>query len=324
MPEILTQNQIDQLLNNLRLDELERAQAEQQHLRKVKDYDFRTPKKLTKEQLRVLLRIHENFARHLSSYLSGVLRTYCEISVTTIEELPYYEHNNTLGDSVMIGVFDVKPVEGSVLVDVSNSVTFSLVDRLLGGAGVGYVPEHEFTEIELSLMGKVFGQVAVYLKEAWSNLVEAEAEFQQIEINARLIQSMPTEEVVAVVLFSVAIGSVKGVMGLCVPCINLEGILDQLGKNKLLPKRQADQTLEEQHREAMLAHIKSSALSLRCELGKTRLNIRDVANLQPGDVIRLGREADSLVKVLVGEKPWFYGALGISRNRKAVKIVKII
>ena len=54
----------------------------------------------------------------MASYFSGVLRTYCEISVASIEELPYYEYNNALPDSVMIGVLDIKPIEGCVLVDI--------------------------------------------------------------------------------------------------------------------------------------------------------------------------------------------------------------
>lgn len=323
MPEILSQSQIDELLNNLKNEDTAKADSELTSTKKVKNYDFKTPKKLTKEQMKILLGIHENFARHLASYFSGVLRTYCEISVVSIEELPYYEYNNALNDSVMIGVFDVKPIEGSVLVDVSNTLTFTLIDRLLGGSGEGPAPEHEFTEIETALMSKIYEQISVFVKEAWNNLFETETEFQYIETNARLIQSMPMEEVVVIVTMDVSIGTVKGTMGFSIPCINLEGIIEQLNRNKLLPKRQIDQTQEELLRETMLDHVRDSALELRGVLGKTQLTIQDITNLQVGDVIRVGHQTDKYIQVQVGDKTWFCGIMGTSRNRKAVKVKRV-
>lgn len=323
MPEILSQSQIDELLNNLKNEDTAKADSELTSTKKVKNYDFKTPKKLTKEQMKILLGIHENFARHLASYFSGVLRTYCEISVVSIEELPYYEYNNALNDSVMIGVFDVKPIEGSVLVDVSNTLTFTLIDRLLGGSGEGPAPEHEYTEIETALMSKIYEQIAIFVKEAWNNLFETETEFQYIETNARLIQSMPMEEVVVIVTMDVSIGTVKGTMGFSIPCINLEGIIEQLNRNKLLPKRQIDQTQEELLRETMLDHVRDSALELRGVLGKTQLTIQDITNLQVGDVIRVGHQTDKYIQVQVGDKTWFCGIMGTSRNRKAVKVKRV-
>lgn len=324
MPEILSQNEIDELLNNLKSASSADPESEELNTKKVKEYDFKTPKKLTKEQIKILLGIHENFARHLASYFSGILRTYCEISVTSIEELPYYEYNNALNDSIMMGTFDMKPIEGSILVDISNSVTFALIDRLLGGTGNNISFEHEFTEIEVSLMSKIFKQVALFMKEAWSNLVSVETEFQQVETNARLIQSMPMEEVVVLVMMDMSIGPVKGTIGLSIPCINLEGIIDQLSKNKMMPKRQSDQTQENLQRETVLNHIRDSALELHSILGETRLTIQEVANLQVGDVVRIGQRSEKYVKVVAGERAWFYGIMGVSRNRKAIKVKKIL
>ncbi|HWQ51031.1 MAG TPA: flagellar motor switch protein FliM [Terriglobales bacterium] len=327
MPEVLSQSQIDELLDALRSEDAAKAKAEAEaakSAKRVKNYDFRTPKKLTKEQTKTLLGIHENFARHLASYFSGVLRTYCEISVSSIEELPYYEYNNALSDSIMIGVFDIKPIEGAVLFDLTNGVTFALVDRLLGGAGSVYSEEHEFTEIEMALMSKVFRQMSVFFKEAWSNLIETDPVFQQVETNARLLQAVPMEEVVIIVMMDVAIGTVKGTLGISIPCINLERIIEQVAKNKLAPKRQADASQEEELREDMLRRIRNSQLEIHAVLGTTQLTIGDIVNLQVGDVIRVGQHARQDIRLAVGEKIWFTGSMGMNRNRKAVKVREIL
>jgi flagellar motor switch protein FliM len=112
MPEVLSQSQIDELLNGLSSGDIDYEQSQKEDSKKLKEYDFRSPKKLTKEHQKVLKSIYEHFARHLASYFSGILRTYCEISVASIEEQPYFEYNNALPDAVLIAVIDAKPIKG--------------------------------------------------------------------------------------------------------------------------------------------------------------------------------------------------------------------
>ena len=73
----------------------------------VKDYDFRAPKKFTKERIKILDSIFDNYARLLSSYLTGLLRLYCKVSLASIEEQRYFEFNNALPDYVMMGTVDL-------------------------------------------------------------------------------------------------------------------------------------------------------------------------------------------------------------------------
>lgn len=325
MPEILSQSQIDELLSSLLVGKAGSEDAvSESGGKKVKEYDFKTPKKLTKEQMKTLLGIHENFARYLASYFSGILRTYCQITLDSIEELPYYEYNNALPDSVIVGVIDLKPVEGAVLVDISNPVTFALLERMLGGTGNNIDISREFTEIEVALMTKVLNQITSFTKEAWASVIPVEARLQQVETNARLIQSMPMEEIVIIAILNVSIWDVKGTISFCIPCINLEGLIEQLNKNKMVSKRQIDAEQEIQLKQAMMDHVKKSLLEVRFMLGKTSLTVQEIANLQVGDVIRLDRAIDSDVKVSVGGKTWFHGVPGTKKNRRAVKIKKVL
>lgn len=325
MPDVLTQSQIDELLNNLQSGEINEEQEDNSsNGRRVKEYDFKTPKKLTKEQLKILLGIHENFARHLASYFSGILRTYCEISVSSIEELIYYEYNNALPDAVMIAAIDVDPIEGSILVDMSNSIAFGLISRLLGGNGDTMTLDREYTEIEISLISRIYKQIAIFMKEAWSGFIPAEAHLKQIETNARLIQSISMEQVVILVLMDVSIWSIKGTIAFCIPCINLESIIDQINKNQYRPSRQYDNKQEEMLRDEMLKHIKGSQLELSGLFGETTLTIQEITNLQVGDVIRFDQSADSDVRLNIGGKTWFYGVPGTKKNKKVIKIKSVI
>ena len=101
MADVLTQAQIDEMLKNVAAGAVPEVSAKEEE--KVKEYDFRAPKKFTKEQIKVLDGIFENYARLLSSYLTGLLRLYCRVSLVNIEEQRYSEFNNALPDYVLMG-----------------------------------------------------------------------------------------------------------------------------------------------------------------------------------------------------------------------------
>lgn len=325
MPEILSQAQIDELLNGLTSGELDYGEETQKpNERKVKDYDFRSPKKLTKEQMKTLFGIFENFSRHLASYFSGITRSFCEISVSSIEEQPYFEYNNALPDSILISVLDAKPIEGAVLMDFSNQVTFALIERLLGGTGESLTLDREFTDIEVSLMTGIFRKITEFMQESWSHYLHLDATLKQMETNSRLMQSMPMDETVVIIVMDATIRSVKGSISCCIPCINLEGILDQVTKDQFSSKRKLDKETDSLIEQTVLTKLKESPIEVIGLFGETVLTLRDVVNLQIGDVIRLDQRVDSSVKVLVDNKVWFYGIPGIKKNKKVIKINTVL
>lgn len=328
IPNILSQSEINELLNSLvsPKDDAEQEIALSDS-KKVKNYDFKTPKKLTKEQIKVILAIHENFARQLSSYFSGILRTYSEINVLSIEEQHYFEYNNALPDSVLIGVIEANPIEGNILVDISNSVTYGLIERMLGGGERenGLIPKREFTEIEISLMERVFKQITVFIKDAWAELVDAEAILKQIETNSRLIQSVAMDEIVVIVIMDVNIKNIKGTINFCIPCINIESLIDKINQNKYFSKRAIDTSQEELIKDSLESKIKEAPIEIHAIFGETVLPLKEILNLQIGDVIKFDQDMGSDVKVNINNgETWFYGTPGIKKNKKAIRINKVV
>ena len=127
MADVLTQAQIDEMLKNVAMgaDPVVTPKEEAE----IKEYDFRAPKKFTREQLKILDSIFENYARLLSSYLTGLLRLYCSVSLVNIEEQRYSEFNNALPDYVMMGMVDMgimndEVSETDIIIQVSNAITY--------------------------------------------------------------------------------------------------------------------------------------------------------------------------------------------------------
>ena len=132
MSDILSQSEIDALLNALNTGEVDVTDIrEDQADSKAKRYDFKSPKKLAKDQLKTLQIIHENFSRTLNTFLSGYLRTYVQTEVLSVEELSYYEFSNSIVNPALLAIVDFYPLDGQIIIDMSSVIAFTVIDRIL-------------------------------------------------------------------------------------------------------------------------------------------------------------------------------------------------
>lgn len=330
MADVLSQSQIDALLNSFSeegtkaLDEIE----EQSNEKKVKTYDFKMPKKFTKEQLKTIDGIFENYSRVLSSYLTGLLRVYCKVEVIQTEEQLYYEFNNALPDYVMMsmvnmGIMDDDVLETSCILQLSNPISFTMMDRLMGGAGTYSDQSRDFTEIEVELMTTVLKRMASLLKEPWGSYIDVNPSLTSVETNSRVVQPFSPDEVVIIVMLEVEIKDVKNTISICIPAMGLESIMSKFGDKWSRGTKKLDPKRENERRVSLMDAIKDSDLKIDAVLCETTLDLYDVLTLQEGDVIPLNIPIDSNITVKIGNNLWFDGKLGIKNNKKAVKIDNI-
>ena len=326
MADTLTQEQIDAMLSQALSGGLVETSAVEEQ---VKEYDFRSPKKFTKEKMRALETIFESYARLLSSYLTGLLRLYCKVSLVSIEEQRYFEYNNALPDYVMMGLLDLgidseDIDEFTTLLQLSNSLTFVLIDRLLGGRGEAADYDRDFTELESSVIGKVLTDMAGMLKEPWENYIELNPKMTQLETNSRVISTVGYDDTMIIVALEVTINEIKSIISVCVPALNLDEIMQKfVTRAHKTTRKMHDARKEEERRDTIMATLNQSSLTIRAVLDETQLQLSDILHLQVDDIIPLPKSIDGNVVLRIGEKDWFDGKLGIFNNKKAVKIENV-
>ncbi len=134
MHDILSQEEIDMLIRAAGQPdhELEEdAAAEEEPL-----YDFSKPNKFSKEHLRALHRIHDQFSRTYSGLMSAKLRNSLELRVHSIEQLAFGDFVSSLPNPSVLSVFHVQPpLEGYAVLQFTPDIAFLLHDRLCGGDG---------------------------------------------------------------------------------------------------------------------------------------------------------------------------------------------
>ena len=105
MADVLSQSQIDALLKSMQpgnsaepeVNAKVEKKAETEEI-KYSKYDFYSPRKFTKDKMKILTSVFENYARIITSQVNGVFRVMTDITVMEVQERRYYEYVNSLNE----------------------------------------------------------------------------------------------------------------------------------------------------------------------------------------------------------------------------------
>ena len=325
MAEVLSQSQIDALLSAARSGEMDlSASAEKKAEKKYRKYDFKSPRKFTKDRLKMLSSVFENYTRVINSRINGLLHTTCEITVESVEEQRYYEFSNALSEGDVLALADVElegeghPEEPPMLLHFTTSLMLSMMDRLMGGEGDldPRLPDgYTFTDLELRLYESIVKDLVSVLGGSWENYIDLTIRFHRMETNPTLVQIIGLDETVVIIGISMKFSNSSGQMNICLPGSVLANIF-----TRIAAANQAGRGSGEDCSGEILDILRDSELEISAELGRTELQLRDIYFLDVGDVIDLGHPTEEPVYLYIGGKPWFSGKMGIQNNNMAVKI----
>ena len=324
MADILSQEEIDALLDVVEDegdDVLESSDDDLLPQRQVTLYDFKRPNRVSKEQLRAFRGVHDKMARSLASQISSIMRSIVEIQLHSVDQMTYGEFLMSLPNPTSFNVFSVKPLEGSGVIEINPSIAFPMLDRLLGGKGEPFDASREFSDIELSLFETILRVMMSTLKEAWGPVMEIYPTVESKESSPNVVQIVAQNEIVVMVVMEIIIGHSSGMMNICYPVISLEPILPKLASRDLMLNETSSKKSRNTELQVLLGGAK---VSIEANLGDAELTMRDVLDLQIGDVLRLSSAADDIVTVSIDGKERFRGEIGLRRFRKSIQISEVI
>ena len=323
MSNILSQNEIDELLSALASgQDTPTEDISEDESKTIRSYDFRTANKFSKDQMRTLHFIYDNYANRLSTYLSGTLRTICEVEVVSIEEQTFSELSNSMPTPVIISIINMSPLQGSILLEITPVIAYGIISRLLGGAGQFDNTDKVFTEIELSIMERVIRKMLSLMNEAWEKINEVNATLDRIETSPQYVQIVSANEPIAIITLNVKIGQVSDIINLCIPHVAVQPIAKKLVMKTWYSDSSISKTVEE--KSDSKTRLLGIPLNLRAVFNMTPATIGDVLNTQVGDVIQLDHNINNTIMVKVEHIPKFRGVVGIRDSNYAVRITDIL
>lgn len=323
MADILSQSEIDALLSALDGGDVSVEDMQEDAFEaKIKDYDFKSPKKLAKDQLKTLSIINENYSRLLNTYLSGYLRVVTSLEVSSVEELSYYEFSNSITNPAMIGIVNFEPLPGQIIFECSNRLAFTMVDRILGGDGNSQGETRAFTEIETLILAKLINNCVEYMVESWDNVVELSPSLDKIESNSQFVQIVSPNDTVALITMTARVGEVEGFINICIPHIVLEPILPKLSTNFLFSNIKKE--FDEKGKKQLENRVKRTKVTAVAEVGSSYISVSDFIFMQVGDVITLDRKIDEELELKIDDKIKFLGQPGTFDKNMAFKVTKVV
>lgn len=287
-------------------------------------FDFRSPGKMAREQVRSLEVAHETFSRLWGSILTNTLRSLVHLDLVGVQQLTYEEYIRSMPNPAVLGVVNLPPLPGSALLELNVPMGLTMVDRMLGGLGRP-IGVRRPTELEAALLHELLEQGAYAMAEAFDPFVEAKAELSTVEFNPHLVQTISPSEMVLVLVYSVAIahgGRSDGMATVCYPFSLLQPAADRIGRAGW--QEQVNVSLEEDGSAGprLQEHLAEVDIPVTVKLRPSSLSARELAAIEPGDVLSLDHPLDDPVRVSMGDAELMEARLGRRGKRRAIQILK--
>jgi flagellar motor switch protein FliM len=257
---------------------------------KAQAYDFRRPDRIAKDQLAAIRMMHENFARTLASSLSAYLRAYVVVNLVSVEQLSFSEFIQCLPSPTVICALSMNPVEGNMVLEMSPSLVFPIIEILLGGSSrsAGARPEREITEIEESILSGIYRIILNDMQVVWHSVTELEFEIDSRETEPQMLQLLSPNEAVVAIAMEVRVGEHVGMLNLGIPSIIIKMLRQKF--NQQWSVRKSGSTSEE--REKLLKILGPAAFHVDARLTGPRVTAEQLLSLNEGDTLALDYSID--------------------------------
>jgi len=318
--DILSQDEVDALINGMDGGEIEAQPLEQQDSGDARNFDFGNEDRIIRGRMPTLEMVNERFARHLRVSLFNMLRRSADISAGSVQIMKFSEYLHTLFAPTSLNMIHMHPLRGTGLIVFEPKLVFSILDNYFGGEGrfQPRMESREFTATELRVINMVLQTCFKDLSEAWRPIMEMEFEFINHEVNPQFANIVSPSEAVVVSSFTIELDGGSGDIHITLPYSLLEPIRELLDTG-LQSDRSAD---DGRWPKALREELMSAEVEISATLAKTKMNFEKILNLDVGDILPI--EMPDLVVAMAEDVPVFKASYGEHNKKAALKIMDII
>ena len=318
MADKLSQAEIDALLASMAPQQAPIAPT-----REYQQFDFRRPSKFAREHIRSIEATHELFARRFAGLLTQALRAIVHVEPLAVDQITYEDYIRSMGNPTVLGIVELAPLPGTVVLELSTQMALTLVDRMLGGPGRP-VSLRRPTDLELSLVRTLLDHAATSLHETFDTVLQVRPTLGAIELNPHFVQAVAPSEMVLLLTYQISMTAGRrtdGLLTLCYPFSTLQPALDRLEAQGWEGQQStADAPDHPAGAEHLLDHLPGVLVDMVVQLQPSAVPALDIATLRPGDVLRLDHRVGEAAVALVDGEAVLEGQLGRLGRRLALQV----
>ena len=317
--DILSQDEVDALLRGVSGD-TEESPTDDNASDGIRPYDIGRQERIVRGRMPTLELINERFARLLRISLYGYLRRSPEIAVGPVRVIKYSDFTRNLPVPTNLNLVHAKPLRGTSLFVLDPNLVFQIIDCLFGGSGKIHtrVEGRDFTATELRIIQNVLKLSFADYEKSWHSVHPLKFEYVRSEMNTQFANIATPTEVVVVSTFTIDLGSGGGEFNICMPYAMLEPLRDMIYSGM-----QADRSESDARWVTMLKRqIQDAEVDLVANLGTATVTLRDLMQLEVGDVI--GLDMTPSVVADIDGIPVLDCSYGVTEGRYALKVNRFV
>jgi flagellar motor switch protein FliM len=289
---------------------------------KVQSYNFWSPDRFSKDQMRAVELVHEDLVERLTTSLPSFLRVSLRPRLVHTEQGRFHDFIKDVPPNSLYHVITMAPLPGQMVLTISPEVCVRVLEQRLGGKTEGSRKERSLTDIDQSLLRGLVEHMLNDLKSAWSKVAAVEPNLEDSTINQHWVQMMMGNDRVMLLTFEMSIQSTTGIMNIYIPFSMLKPIANVLNPHVWISGRK-EKTIDQTTRQNMLENLAEMPLPIRVYLGKSQLSLFDALNLEPGDVLQLDTTITQGLIMEVAGGTRFVTRVGKAGKNLAVQVLSV-
>ncbi len=321
MNQVLSQSEVDALLSAVSDNRTDGDDFGSDESMKggVVQYDLANQDRIIRGRMPTLDIIHDRFIRLFRVTLSNSLRKMANLSVNSTGPLKFSEFMNSLPLPSCLNILRLDPLRGAAIMVIESKLLYALVDSFFGGNDVPYtkIEGKDFTPIEIKIARRVVLSAIDDYEKAWEPVYPLKVGYSRTEINPQFVAVVAPSDVVIATTFDVELEKVSGTIKIVIPYATLEPIKSKLSVGFQSEQLEVDFIWINRIKE----QIMQTTANVLVKLGEADITMRDLMDLQPGDIIQLNTDATMPLDILVEGIPKFKGIPGLLKGNRALKIV---
>jgi flagellar motor switch protein FliM len=291
--------------------------------KQIRPYNFWSPDRFSKDQIRAVELVHEELAERLTNSLPTFLQTNLRPRIVHTEQGRFHDFLNDLPQTSLFHLISLAPLPGQMVVTISPEISYVILEQRLGGRSDRHVNKHSLTEIDQSLIQDLIENMLNDIKASWAKVVPIEPRLVDSTTNQHWVQMMVGNERVMMLAFELMLQQATGTMSFYIPFSMLKPVINELNPHTIITGRK-EAVQDVQSRQNNLDNLSKVTLPIKVILGKTKLRIGDLVEMQPGDVILLDSNVHDDISVSVAGKTRFKGRVGKKVKNLALQITEFI
>ncbi|MBC7658653.1 MAG: flagellar motor switch protein FliM [Chitinophagaceae bacterium] len=321
MSQVLSQSEVDALLSAVSDNRVDSDDNGGDGIQNgVVQYDLANQDRIIRGRMPTLDIIHDRFIRLFRVTLSNSLRKMANLSVNSTGPLKFSEFMNSLPLPSCLNILRLDPLRGAAVMVIESKLLYALVDSFFGGNDVPYtkIEGKDFTQIEIKIARRVVLSAIDDLEKAWEPVYPLKIGYSRTEINPQFVAVVPPSDVVIATTFDVELEKVSGTIKIVIPYSTLEPIKSKLSVGFQSEQLEVDFIWINRVKE----QIMQTTANLVVKLGEAQIQVRDLMNLEVGDIIQLNTDATMPLSVMVEGIPKFKGIPGLLRGNRAIRVTE--